>query len=445
MIIFNKILKYNIHNNIYIEDNQRESNNYIIKQIKNIRDKYYYYKYIKKLKNYILIKIFLKSQKMYFALNRFVFNYKYKKSKIYNTYDLNLELISDTTHVFKLYKDKFIYQFTYIDFINIIKYSIFNYREINIDNEDFEIIIESSNIKNPYTNIELSIIDLYNFYNFLLKNNINIPLIIKMLHNYNYNYKNFTLYNQVYIIDETFKIYSKNLEKTVKIKYFKNILIYVTEYIINNINHEEIIESCYKNILNDNMLAISINNFIDKNSDLNILDVYIYYYNLNHYFLNTNNYKGFIHYKLILIYKLLLDSNIDFDSNFLKLNNILPTIVYIQIYLNINIENFFINNNSSNIITRNNINDTNDLNNTNYLNNTNILSTNIMNENNNNLNIIMRYYNYILLKYRYFIKSISNIYINNFIIINRYIKKFIYIKNATGNILIFIYLIKFFI
>ena len=220
MIIFNKILKYNIHNNNYIENNVRMSNNYIIKQIKNVRDKYCYYKFIEQCKNIVMKKIFFKSQKMYFALNRFVFNYKYKKSKIYNIYDLNLELISDTRYVFKLYKNNFIYQFTYIDFINIIKHNIFNYREINmnennnINEEELEIIIETTNIRNPYTNIEIPIIDLYNFYNFLFKNKINMPLIFKMLHNYNYNLKKLVLYNQTYIIDETFKIYSKNITKT---------------------------------------------------------------------------------------------------------------------------------------------------------------------------------------------------------------------------------------
>ena len=340
MIIFKKIIKNNIYNSD-INPVDKKIHNFIIKQLKEKKDKYCYYKYINKSCTQKIKNIFNKSQKIYFILIIFAYKFKYRKAKIYNIYDLNYDLINNSKFIFKIYKNRFIYQFTYIDFINIVKHNIFYYREIdnnedtdvieNLENDIYEIVIESNIIKNPYTNEKLSLIDFYNFYNFLLKNNIKIPLIIKMSLSCNFNLHLLGIRYQSYIIEQTFKIYTNNICNKKKKLYFRNIIIFIANYIIININKDTIKNNCYKYILDNDNLNINLEFFFKTNKDLNFLNIYIYYYLLNRYNFKTNNLKGSIHYKFLLIYRFLQDTNINFDKFFLKHNQVLSSVIYLHL------------------------------------------------------------------------------------------------------------------
>ncbi len=155
----------------------------LINKISNYNNKYVFYKNLHEEKsifihNKLLLKLFEQSQKIFFILNYNIYKYKTSLFISNNKYDLNYDEIffdndnniHNNDKVFKLYYNKVTYNFTINDIVMLIKHNIYNYEELNNnDDKPLSIIIDPKYIKNPYTNIDFNIKDYYNIYIFLKK------------------------------------------------------------------------------------------------------------------------------------------------------------------------------------------------------------------------------------------------------------------------------------
>ena len=115
------------------------------------------------LDNKLLISIFENSQNVFFTLIKSIKKYSYKKFNIFNNEDLNLEVLSNQNKNFKIYIDKFIYIFTYNDFIKLINSALLNYEDTNGEDDYNNVFLKTKKIKNPYTNVSFKKYVLYNF------------------------------------------------------------------------------------------------------------------------------------------------------------------------------------------------------------------------------------------------------------------------------------------
>jgi len=328
--VFKKILKTQIASSnipLYIK-----SINYkLIKRIKDTNDKFNYLKFIisqeKLLYNFVEI-LFYKSQHTYLTLLNYIKIYRIRKAKIYNLYDLNYEKIDTNQIVFNIYYNRFIYKFTKYDFINIINFGIFNYQDIinntdinntdiNTELENFEIILQYNPIKNPYTNLVLDKAIFYNFYNHLRFNNQSIPLILHLMYKYDFNIYNLYIDNSNYIISETFKIYTKNLNKQIKEKYIRHIVKLTSVFLFKYVNITHLKYNITTQILDDNK-----DKFITiYNINSTIYNKYIYYFLITLYYNKLGNLRSSLLYKFRLVFEIIADENINFLKNYLKYQN----------------------------------------------------------------------------------------------------------------------------
>ena len=104
------------------------------------------------------INYFYKIQKIYNTLNRFIYNYKYKKSKIVVNTDIGLnELNESDKNVMCIFDGNSKYLFRINDLIKIINTSLTN---------SHLFFSEPKSIKNPYNNLSFTKSTLYNIYLF---------------------------------------------------------------------------------------------------------------------------------------------------------------------------------------------------------------------------------------------------------------------------------------
>ena len=134
---------------------------------------------------------------------------KYNKSKIYNTEDLlGNDIVNELT--FNIYINKFIYKFTYDNFVNLIKSSLFRFNDSNntdlINANTFSLPLE---IKNPYTNIPFNKNILYNFIFIVKKHNYNIPTVYQLYYENNFEIRDLFLHHENYLTINSIKIYIK--------------------------------------------------------------------------------------------------------------------------------------------------------------------------------------------------------------------------------------------
>ena len=116
-----------------------------------------------------IIDSFCKAQKIYYALGKFVNNYKYKKYNTVVSNDLTLNpLTRNDVNTFTLLQSKSIYLFSVNDLIHIIEIAI-----CNAPNFFAEPMIP----KNPYNNERFNTSTLYNIY-FALKKNTRLMSIL---------------------------------------------------------------------------------------------------------------------------------------------------------------------------------------------------------------------------------------------------------------------------
>ena len=334
----NLVVFKNIYTNIYKHDSFIDNYNKffvklktarILNKITTIKDKYKYYEMLNR------DLIFFLSQKHYFVIYNFIKHLKYKKYKIYNKYDLNYEIINNNDLVLNVYMNKFIYKFTISDIINIIKYNIYYYQDnsniIDNSNQNIEITIQSNKIKNPYTNEILPISALYNLYHMLYFNNKSIPYILLIFYKSDFDIIKLNFDNRDYIIKNSLKQYTNNIDKTVKYHYFKNILIDFLKYLYVNVNYKSVQFTIIITITNDTILDKIINNIFKTNNNL------IYNYIISRYYFNKNNASLSTYYRLINYNIIMTSRKLNIIKDIFGINNS----ILIYIILNSNNNDMF--------------------------------------------------------------------------------------------------------
>ena len=139
------------------------------------------------------IDYFFKIQKTYNTLNKFVYNYKYKKAQIVVNTDMGLnELNINDKNVFCLFHNKSKYLFLINDLIKIIDSALTN---------SYMFFSEPKCIKNPYDNLPINKSNLYNIY-FFIKYKTNLhPELFFYFFKTNFNLNVFKIRYEVLLRD----------------------------------------------------------------------------------------------------------------------------------------------------------------------------------------------------------------------------------------------------
>jgi hypothetical protein len=173
-------------------------------------------------------KLFYKALKIYILILKFIGNIKIKR---YNDPLINTDLMLNKLDEYKdkdiiiIYENKTKYKFYIYDLIKLWNISLLNQEEL---------FSYPERLKNPYTNLNFSELNLHKIYNCALKNNIKIPIPIVLFydvkfdidklvftHYYYFLEKSITthvndmdieLYDEVYNIYINYKKYLKNIE-----------------------------------------------------------------------------------------------------------------------------------------------------------------------------------------------------------------------------------------
>ena len=324
------IIKFNNWHD-YSTFNQHLKNKHLsyISKIDSIINKYKYYEYLLDIDNKLLISIFENSQTLYFTLIKSIKKYSYKKFYIFNNEDLNLEFLSNQNKNFEIYIDKFIYIFTYNDFIKLINSALLNYEDTNGEDDFNNVFLKTKKIKNPYTNVEFKKYVLYNFYIYCKKYNYEIPTIYKLFYESNFNIKIFCSLNEIYLTNNALKCYVKNLSNNSKffllIELINMFTIFISKHIKNN--NIKYIVSNYK-----------LNFYRLSEDEVSYYNYYLRLYLLQIYYFKNNMIKNYVNLKLKIVLYLLFDKNIKLISdnfNTYFLSNI--TIEYISESINNNL------------------------------------------------------------------------------------------------------------
>jgi len=196
------------------------------------------------------IQYFCKIQKIYHALSRFAYLYKYKKSTMSVTTDMGLNEISiNDKNVLCIYHINSKYLFNVNDLIKIINTSLIN---------NYMFFAEPLPSKNPYNNLPFTKSNLYNIYIFI-KHNTNI-----------YD----DLFFKFFKCDFNLSIFYNNYEYLLREYSIKNFIKNSTEKeIVNKINE---MLSNYNNNYKSN--TINIHDEFPKNKLVKIMKPYLLLY-----------------------------------------------------------------------------------------------------------------------------------------------------------------------
>ena len=141
----------------------------------------------------VFIDYFCRVKKTYNVLNRFAYNYKYKRAKIVADRDLCLnELKISDPNVICIYQQNAKYLFHINDMIQIIDTSLTN---------AFMFFSEPMPIKNPYNNLPFNKSTLYNIYFFVKFNTRLYPELLIKFYNCSFNLTEFKHANE-YLLRE---------------------------------------------------------------------------------------------------------------------------------------------------------------------------------------------------------------------------------------------------
>lgn len=149
--------------------------------------------YSKDIKDKIL-DIFYKIQKTYHVLSRFVYIYRYRKSKVAITTDLFLNPIDKTKNNYiEIFQNNSRFLFTLIDLIRLINTQLSNAPYF---------VPEIKECKNPYNNIPFSNVILYNIYFHIKKSDCKMPILFEKFVNCGFNIKMFEIKHKELIIEK---------------------------------------------------------------------------------------------------------------------------------------------------------------------------------------------------------------------------------------------------
>ncbi len=183
----------------------------MITQLKDCDNKCKHKVYKELLTNFLIINsreeienfknMFYKIQRVYYILNRFVYNYKFKKAKIVVNSDMCLnELREKDNNVISIVQNNSKYLFNIKDLINIIESSL---------TSSHNFFVQPKKIKNPYNNVAFNKSTLYNIYFFVRFNtSYYSELLFKFFdcdfnlttfkHTYEYVLREYVIKNYVY-------------------------------------------------------------------------------------------------------------------------------------------------------------------------------------------------------------------------------------------------------
>ena len=175
---------------------------------------------LEKSKN-ILLQNFFNAQKIYFGFCKLAYLYKEKKAKIY---DINTDLCMTPLSNFKdntiinIY-DKYSntkYYYRISDIINIVCNALSNC-------PDF--FVEPLTPKNPYTNINFSVCQLYHIYFTIRSSSYIMPTLLHQYFLQNFDIVKFANHNECFIRDYAIHNYSKSATDDDKYTYIKDMIL----------------------------------------------------------------------------------------------------------------------------------------------------------------------------------------------------------------------------
>ena len=167
------------------------------------------------------IKYFYKIQKTYNILNRFIYNYKYKKSKIVVNTDMGLnELNEYDKNVICIFDGTSRYLFRINDLIKIIHNSLTN---------SHFFFSEPKSIKNPYNNLPFTKSILYNIYLFTRYKTDQYPELLFKFFHCDFNLSIFKFKNEYLLRDYSIQNYVYNSPS--------NVLEYEIRHMIKEFNN----------------------------------------------------------------------------------------------------------------------------------------------------------------------------------------------------------------
>lgn len=146
--------------------------------------------------------LFSKAQKVYNALERFAYIYKYKKASIVVDKDMGLNEISENNkNIMCIFQNNSKYLFNILDLINIINTCLTN---------AYMFFAEPIHIKNPFNNLAFNKSTLYNIY-FYIKFNTNLyPELVFKYFQCNFDLTFFVYNNEALIRSYSIKSYVTN-------------------------------------------------------------------------------------------------------------------------------------------------------------------------------------------------------------------------------------------
>ena len=317
LLIINQIYIYNKNIQNQIDENPNSNNlkinlikeNILLNKIVDTKKKYKYYKYKVHNTDINIYKIFITAQKIYFFYLKFITKKTKINATIHNSEDLIGNVFEEDDKIFKVYIDRFVYNFTYYDFVKLVNNSLLNYEEpitMSLDDVD-NILFKPTTLKNPYTNLYFKKNVLYNFYLYCFANKFKIPTLYILYYESNFHIKKLIENNETYIVKKAFFDFIKNLSPSKKHILLMQAINMFTNFIIKHIQHFAIKYLAHNYKLKFyNIDASEIDYY---NSFLHTYLIIIFYY-------NNKIYKNYVNNKLKLVMDLLYDTNIKFvDSS----------------------------------------------------------------------------------------------------------------------------------
>lgn len=313
LLIINQIYIYNKNIQNQIDQNPDSINlkinlikeNILLNKIVDTKKKYKYYKYKVHNTDINIYKIFITAQKIYFFYLKFITKKTKINSTIHNNEDLIGNVFEKDDKIFKVYINRFIYNFTYYDFVKLVNNSLLNYEEpitMSLDDVD-NILFKPTTLKNPYTNLYFKKNVLYNFYLYCFDNKLKIPTLYILYYESNFHIKKLIENNETYIVKKAFFDFIKNLSPSKKHILLIQTINMFTNFIIKHIQHFAIKYLAHNYKLKFyNIDASEIDYY---NSFLHTYLIIIFYY-------NNKIYKNYVNNKLKLVMDLLYDTNIKF-------------------------------------------------------------------------------------------------------------------------------------
>ena len=146
-------------------------------------------------------------QRVYFAVNRFAFLYKYNKSKLVITDDLYLNPINESSkYSICIYQNNNRYLFMISDLVNIMNTALSN---------SHCFFSEPLQCKNPYNNLPFHISNLYNIYFKIKQVNSVVPELIHLFFLVNFNVYTFEKNNFYLLREYSIKNYIHNTSEKI--------------------------------------------------------------------------------------------------------------------------------------------------------------------------------------------------------------------------------------